>query len=111
MNGVEDSELRQAPRPKKSLAQNFLVDETHRDRIIAAADLTPADTVLEIGSDLGAGDRPGPQRAHRLAQEAGPVIDSLCREERPGLCAYPNPACLARTIACVRLATCNLLKM
>ncbi|RIK39950.1 MAG: ribosomal RNA small subunit methyltransferase A [Chloroflexi bacterium] len=67
MNGVEDSELRQAPRPKKSLAQNFLVDETHRDRIIAAADLTPADTVLEIGPGRGV-------LTTRLAQQAGRVI-------------------------------------
>lgn len=53
--------------PKKSLAQNFLVDDTHRDRIIAAADLTPADTVLEIGPGRGV-------LTHRLAQQAGYVV-------------------------------------
>jgi 16S rRNA A1518/A1519 N6-dimethyltransferase RsmA/KsgA/DIM1 with predicted DNA glycosylase/AP lyase activity len=31
------------PKPKRSLGQNFLMDETHLDRIIAAAELTPAD--------------------------------------------------------------------
>ena len=53
--------------PKKSLAQNFLVDETHRDRIIAAADLTSADTVLEIGPGRGV-------LTTRLAQQAGRVV-------------------------------------
>ncbi len=40
-------------RPKKSLGQNFLVDEAALARITAAADLTAADTVLEIGPGLG----------------------------------------------------------
>ena len=36
--------------PKKSLGQNFLIDESHLTRIVAAADLTRDDTVLEIGA-------------------------------------------------------------
>lgn len=40
-------------RPKKSLGQNFLVDESALARITAAADLTASDTVLEIGPGLG----------------------------------------------------------
>jgi len=40
-------------RPKKSLGQNFLVDETALARIAAAADLAASDTVLEIGPGLG----------------------------------------------------------
>ncbi len=40
-------------RPKKSLGQNFLVDPTHRARIVGAADLTVDDTVLEIGPGPG----------------------------------------------------------
>jgi 16S rRNA (adenine1518-N6/adenine1519-N6)-dimethyltransferase len=67
MTRAGDSELLYVPRPKKSLAQNFLVDETHRDRIIAAADLTPADTVLEIGPGRGV-------LTERLAQQAGRVV-------------------------------------
>jgi 16S rRNA (adenine1518-N6/adenine1519-N6)-dimethyltransferase len=54
-------------RPRKSLGQNFLVDDAALDRIVAAADLTPEDTVLEIGPGLGALTR-------RLAQAAGRVI-------------------------------------
>jgi 16S rRNA (adenine1518-N6/adenine1519-N6)-dimethyltransferase len=40
-------------RPKKSLGQNFLVDPAHRERIVAAGDLTRADAVLEIGAGDG----------------------------------------------------------
>jgi len=40
--------------PQKGLGQNFLTDPNHLRKIIAAADLTPADTVLEIGPGLGA---------------------------------------------------------
>lgn len=40
--------------PKKSLGQNFLVDEGAAENIAAAADLTPDDVVLEVGPGLGA---------------------------------------------------------
>jgi 16S rRNA (adenine1518-N6/adenine1519-N6)-dimethyltransferase len=54
-------------RPKKGLGQNFLVDPAHRGRIVAAADLTPDDTVLEVG--------PGPGVLTELiAAQAGRVI-------------------------------------
>jgi len=54
-------------RPKKSLGQNWLVDESALARIAAAAELTPQDTVLEIGPGLGALTR-------YLAEGAGQVI-------------------------------------
>ncbi len=53
--------------PKRSLGQNFLVDETHLDRIAAAADLSPTDVVLEIGPGLGT-------LTERLAAQAGSVV-------------------------------------
>lgn len=54
-------------RPKKGLGQNFLVDPAHRARIVAAAGLTPDDTVLEVG--------PGPGLLTDLiAQQAGRVV-------------------------------------
>ena len=43
---------------KKSLGQNFLVDRRIVTRIIAAAELTPEDTVLEIGPGRGTLTRP-----------------------------------------------------
>jgi len=53
--------------PKKSLGQNFLIDEQHLARIVAAAELTPDDTVLEIGPGFGVLTR-------QLAAQAGRVI-------------------------------------
>ena len=53
--------------PKKGLGQNFLIDPEHRARIVAAAELTSADTVLEVG--------PGPGVLTELiAEQAGRVI-------------------------------------
>jgi 16S rRNA (adenine1518-N6/adenine1519-N6)-dimethyltransferase len=53
--------------PKKSLGQNFLVDPSHRAQIVAAAELTPDDTVLEVG--------PGPGVLTELiAAQAGRVV-------------------------------------
>jgi 16S rRNA (adenine1518-N6/adenine1519-N6)-dimethyltransferase len=53
--------------PKKGLGQNFLVDPGYRVRIVAAADLTTDDIVLEIG--------PGPGVLTELiAQQAGHVV-------------------------------------
>jgi 16S rRNA (adenine1518-N6/adenine1519-N6)-dimethyltransferase len=52
---------------KKGLGQNFLVDPAHRARIIAAADQTPADTVLEVGPGAGV-------LTELIATQAGRVI-------------------------------------
>ncbi|HEX3032532.1 MAG TPA: 16S rRNA (adenine(1518)-N(6)/adenine(1519)-N(6))-dimethyltransferase RsmA [Bacillota bacterium] len=52
---------------KKSLGQNFLVDEQVLQAIVNAAQLTPGDVVVEIGPGLGTLTR-------RLAQQAGRVI-------------------------------------
>ena len=51
---------------KKSLGQNFLVDRRIVSRILAAADLTPNDTVLEIGPGRGILTRPLAGRAGSL---------------------------------------------
>jgi 16S rRNA (adenine1518-N6/adenine1519-N6)-dimethyltransferase len=54
-------------RPKKSLGQNWLVDESALARIAAAAQLCRQDTVLEIGPGLGSLTR-------HLAESAGRVV-------------------------------------
>ena len=54
-------------RPSKGLGQNFLVDRTALDKIVAAAELTHDDIVLEVGAGLGT-------LTKRLAQEAGHVV-------------------------------------
>jgi len=53
--------------PKKSLGQNFLVDQRALERIVEAAELGPEDIVLEIGPGLGTLTR-------LLAERVGRVI-------------------------------------
>ncbi|TAK27200.1 MAG: ribosomal RNA small subunit methyltransferase A [Chloroflexota bacterium] len=53
--------------PKKKLGQNFLIDAEVMDDILAAADLSPEDTVVEVGPGLGLMTR-------ELAKRAGTVI-------------------------------------
>ena len=54
-------------RPSKGLGQNFLVDQSALERIVAAAELTPEDVVLEVGAGLGT-------LTERLARSAGSVV-------------------------------------
>ncbi|MGQ9598035.1 MAG: 16S rRNA (adenine(1518)-N(6)/adenine(1519)-N(6))-dimethyltransferase RsmA [Anaerolineae bacterium] len=54
-------------RPQKRLGQNFLMDPSALGRIIAAADLSPEDTVVEVGAGLGTLTR-------LLARHAGRVV-------------------------------------
>jgi len=52
--GARELLARHGLRAKKSWGQNFLVDPGVRRRIVAAAGVGPADTVVEIGAGLGA---------------------------------------------------------
>ncbi len=54
-------------RPSKGLGQNFLVERNVLNKIVAAAELTPDDVVLEIGAGLGT-------LTERLARNAGHVV-------------------------------------
>jgi 16S rRNA (adenine1518-N6/adenine1519-N6)-dimethyltransferase len=54
-------------KPVKSLGQNFLVDEGVAERIVGAADISPSDTVIEIGPGLAA-------LTETLCRRAGYVI-------------------------------------
>jgi 16S rRNA (adenine1518-N6/adenine1519-N6)-dimethyltransferase len=74
--------------PNKRLGQNFLTDPSALARIVAAADLSPADLVIEVGAGLGTLTRP-------LAQAAGRVIaveldDRLVAVLRERLAGFPN---------------------
>jgi 16S rRNA (adenine1518-N6/adenine1519-N6)-dimethyltransferase len=80
-------------RPRKSLGQHFLTDRRVLQRILAAAALSPADTVIEVGAGKGVLTR-------ALAAAAGRVIaveidEGLCAHLRHRLAAYPNvePVC------------------
>ena len=73
--------------PRKSLGQHFLCDLRVVGRIIDAADLSPADTVVEIGPGRGVLTR-------RLVQEAGRVValelDARLCDELPGRLGFPS---------------------
>lgn len=52
--------------PRKGLGQNFLTDSRALERIVATADLTPDDVVVEVGAGLGTLTRPVAERARRV---------------------------------------------
>jgi 16S rRNA (adenine1518-N6/adenine1519-N6)-dimethyltransferase len=54
-------------RPTRGMGQNFLIDQSALDTIVAAAELMPADTVLEVGPGLGV-------LTWELLQRAGRVV-------------------------------------
>lgn len=54
-------------KPRKGLGQNFLVDRGALARIVAAADLSPEDTVVEVGPGVG-------HLTRLLSEAAGRVI-------------------------------------
>lgn len=75
-------------RPTKGKGQSFLVDESVLDTILGAAELSPADSVLEIGPGLGI-------LTTALAQRAGQVLAveldaRLAEHLRKGLSIFPN---------------------
>ncbi|NLM39614.1 MAG: 16S rRNA (adenine(1518)-N(6)/adenine(1519)-N(6))-dimethyltransferase RsmA [Firmicutes bacterium] len=63
---------------KKRFGQNFLVDQNYVDRIVAAADLSPTDWVLEIGPGLGV-------LTHEMAVQAGQVVALEIDRELAGI--------------------------
>jgi 16S rRNA (adenine1518-N6/adenine1519-N6)-dimethyltransferase len=67
-------------RPRKSLGQNFLVDENALDRVASVAEIDPNDILLEIGSGLGGLTRHLAARARRvIAVEIDPLLVPLLR--------------------------------
>ncbi len=58
---------RHSPFAKKSLGQNFLIDENYIDKIIHALDLQKDETIIEIGAGRGA-------LTERLVEKAGKVV-------------------------------------
>jgi 16S rRNA (adenine1518-N6/adenine1519-N6)-dimethyltransferase len=83
-------------RPRKRLGQHFLTDRRILQRILAAAHLSPSDTVVEVGAGRGI-------LTQGLAQAAGRVIaveidEALCEQIRLRLAPYPNVAIVSGDI-------------
>ncbi len=53
LNKLKDLLKKEGLKPNKILGQHFLIDKNTRDKIIKFAELTSADTVIEIGPGLG----------------------------------------------------------
>lgn len=85
---------RYRPLIKRSLGQHFLVDDRVLGRILDAAELTPNDTVIEVGPGLGALTFPLAQRAGRLiAVEKDEAYVQVLREtlaDAPALTLVPG---------------------
>ena len=70
------------PRAKKSLGQNFLVDRRVRAKIVDAAGISPADTILEVGPGRGFLTKALAERAGRVvAVELDDVLIPSLREK------------------------------
>ena len=73
-------------RPRKSLSQNFLTDPEALDAIIAAAELSPGDNVVEVGPGLGVLTRRLlAAGASVLAVEVDPRLAEYLRRELYGV--------------------------
>jgi 16S rRNA (adenine1518-N6/adenine1519-N6)-dimethyltransferase len=75
-------------RPRQRLSQRFLADEGVLERIVAAAEIAPTDTVLEVGPGLGTLTRALAARAGRvIAVELDAQLVAILHQR---LADYPN---------------------
>jgi 16S rRNA (adenine1518-N6/adenine1519-N6)-dimethyltransferase len=88
-------------RPRKSLGQNFLVQESDLARVAAEADLRPQDIVLEIGAGIGNLTRHLAFSARRvIAVEIDPALLPILRKVLGG---YANVSIVAGDILALPL--------
>jgi len=81
MTSKEKSKVRN-PRPKKSLGQNFLVDQNFVEKIISVLDVRADQTVVEIGAGRGALTKRLIEKAQKvIAIELDRNLLRLLREE------------------------------
>jgi len=75
-------------KPKKRLGQHFLVDETVLEHILAAAELSPGDVVIEVGPGLGIlTEALAKQGARVIAVELDSRLVALLKKRLAG---FPN---------------------
>lgn len=73
-------------KPRKGLGQNFLVDPAALKRIVAAADLSKDDIVVDVGAGVGTLTRPLAEHSGRvLAVELDDHLVAILREEMADL--------------------------
>ena len=77
----------QAAKPRKALGQHFLVDGRILNRILAAADLTPPEVVLEIGPGRGVLTR---QLVRRAARVIAVELDAALAAALPARLGHPS---------------------
>ena len=77
-----------SPRTKKSLGQNFLVDRRVRAKIVEAADISPTDTILEVGPGRGFLTKALAERVGRVV--AVELDDALIPSLREKFADYDN---------------------
>jgi 16S rRNA (adenine1518-N6/adenine1519-N6)-dimethyltransferase len=82
---VRDLLARHKIRLKKSLGQHFLVDENILKKIATAAQLSPEDTVLEIGAGIGTLTQEIAPRAGASSPSRSIVDSSRCSKS---ICAH-----------------------
>lgn len=90
-------------RPKRSLGQNFLVDENVQKKIVAALDAGPDDEVLEIGPGRGALTRHLAGRVKRLVLVE--LDDELARRLAEVYEGRPDVAVLHRDVLDIDLGS------
>ena len=76
-----------AAKPRKALGQHFLGDGRILNRIVAAADLTPQDVVLEIGPGRGVLTR---QLVRRAARVIAVELDAALAAALPARLGHPS---------------------
>ncbi|MDD5255727.1 MAG: rRNA adenine dimethyltransferase family protein, partial [Candidatus Omnitrophica bacterium] len=74
--------------PKKSLGQNFLIDKNIQKKIACACQVSPQDTVIEIGA--GTGEITGFLSMLCASVYAVEIDAQLCRQLAENLKGHPN---------------------
>lgn len=82
--------------PKKSLGQNFLVEEAALDRIVELAQISPGEVILEIGAGLGSLTRHLAARARSVV--AVELDEKLIPPLQQVVLPYPNVQVIAGDI-------------
>ncbi|HLI05417.1 MAG TPA: 16S rRNA (adenine(1518)-N(6)/adenine(1519)-N(6))-dimethyltransferase RsmA [Ktedonobacteraceae bacterium] len=85
-------------RPNKAFGQNFLVDRSVLNRIVAAADIQPEDQILEVGAGTGVLTRELAKRASAGRVVAVELERDMLELLAETIAAYPNVEIVAQNL-------------